>query len=93
MVGNTFDLQCFIRKGNWRMYTANGYGGGCGRCGFFKKEATGRCLPVASVFAVLSGWCYPNMLSRIPAATAEPMTPATFGPMACMRRKLLGLAS
>lgn len=28
----------------------------------------------------------PKKLSRSPAATAEPMTPATFGPMACMRR-------
>ena len=26
--------------------------------------------------------------SRAPAATAEPITPATFGPMACMSRKL-----
>ena len=25
-----------------------------------------------------------------PAATAEPITPATFGPIACMRRKLVG---
>ena len=24
--------------------------------------------------------------SKIPAATAEPMTPATFGPMACISR-------
>ena len=28
----------------------------------------------------------PNMLIRIPAATAEPITPATLGPMACMSR-------
>jgi D-arabinose 1-dehydrogenase-like Zn-dependent alcohol dehydrogenase len=28
----------------------------------------------------------PVSASRMPAATAEPMTPATFGPMACMRR-------
>ena len=27
---------------------------------------------------------YPRNDSRIPAATAEPTTPATFGPMACM---------
>ena len=32
------------------------------------------------------------MISKIPAATAEPITPATFGPIACMRRKLLGSA-
>ena len=27
-----------------------------------------------------------------PAATAEPITPATFGPMACISRKLLGFS-
>ena len=32
------------------------------------------------------------MVSRIPAATAEPITPATLGPMACIKRKLLGSA-
>ncbi len=35
----------------------------------------------------------PAKLSRTPAATAEPMTPATLGPMACISRKLWGLAS
>lgn len=35
----------------------------------------------------------PTKLSSTPAATAEPMTPATLGPMACMSRKLCGLAS
>lgn len=29
---------------------------------------------------------YPRKLSRMPAATAEPMTPATFGPIACISR-------
>ena len=29
----------------------------------------------------------------MPAATAEPITPATFGPIACMSRKFCGLAS
>lgn len=29
---------------------------------------------------------YPRNESRIPAATAEPTTPATFGPMACISR-------
>ena len=28
-----------------------------------------------------------------PAAMAEPITPATFGPIACISRKLFGLAS
>ena len=29
---------------------------------------------------------YPKKLRSTPAATAEPITPATFGPMACIRR-------
>ena len=29
---------------------------------------------------------FPNIASNPPAATAEPITPATFGPIACMRR-------
>ena len=33
------------------------------------------------------------MLRRTPAATAEPITPATFGPIACMSRKFVGSAS
>ena len=35
---------------------------------------------------------YPQKLSRMPAATALPMTPATLGPMACIKRKLRGSA-
>ena len=35
---------------------------------------------------------YPSIAIRTPAATAEPITPATFGPIACIRRKLAGLA-
>ena len=34
----------------------------------------------------------PNTLRTKPAATAEPITPATFGPIACMSRKFAGLA-
>ena len=34
----------------------------------------------------LSTFYIPIKLIRIPAATAEPITPATFGAMACMRR-------
>lgn len=34
----------------------------------------------------------PNTASRKPAAIAEPITPATFGPIACMRRKFDGFA-
>ena len=33
-----------------------------------------------------------NTARRKPAAIAEPITPATFGPIACMRRKFFGLA-
>ena len=29
---------------------------------------------------------YPSMLRRIPAATAEPITPATLGPIACINK-------
>ena len=32
------------------------------------------------------------MLIRIPAATAEPITPATLGPIACISRKLEGFS-
>lgn len=31
---------------------------------------------------------YDRNPNKAPAATAEPITPATFGPIACMRRKL-----
>src|SRR5690606_19330642 len=37
--------------------------------------------------------CELTKASRIPAATAEPITPATFGPMACISRKFCGLDS
>ena len=30
---------------------------------------------------------------KVPAATAVPITPATFGPIACISRKLVGSAS
>lgn len=32
---------------------------------------------------------YEKNPSNVPAATAEPITPATLGPIACMRRKFL----
>ena len=38
---------------------------------------------------ILSYMCasdYPRKLRRMPAATAEPMTPATFGAIACISR-------
>ena len=33
---------------------------------------------------------YPKKLNKIPAAMAEPITPATLGAMACISRWLLG---
>ena len=35
---------------------------------------------------------YKRKLIKIPAATAEPITPATFGAIACIKRWLLGSA-
>ena len=35
---------------------------------------------------------YLSMASMVPAATAVPITPETFGPMACISRKFDGLA-
>jgi hypothetical protein len=36
---------------------------------------------------------YLQTQSKTPAATAEPITPATFGPIACINKKLAGLYS
>ena len=35
----------------------------------------------------------PKIAMKVPAATAVPITPATFGPMACISRKFVGSAS
>ena len=35
----------------------------------------------------------PKIAINVPAATAVPITPATFGPIACIRRKFVGSAS
>ena len=35
---------------------------------------------------------YLNIARNTPAATAEPITPATFGPIACMSRKFDGFS-
>ena len=35
----------------------------------------------------------PKIAMKVPAATAVPITPATFGPIACISRKLVGSAS
>ena len=36
---------------------------------------------------------YPNIDRSTPAATADPITPATLGPMACISKKFDGVAS
>ena len=50
-----------------------------------KRAANGamRCAPLA---ALARYDIYFIIASIVPAATAVPMTPATFGPMACMSR-------
>ncbi len=55
-----------------------------------KKE---RLLRVAPHKIMKKKNFYPKNASSTPAATAEPMTPATFGPMACISKKLPGLHS
>lgn len=43
--------------------------------------------PRDTLFLFISEYkSYPNMLNIIPAATAEPITPATFGPIACINK-------
>ena len=50
---------------------------------FPKKKAA----PGGTTFCIPNGWkTYPQSARSTPAATAEPITPATFGPMACMSR-------
>ena len=47
------------------------------------KETKGGC----EICSRPGSFCiYPKTLSKNPAAMAEPMTPATLGPMACIRR-------
>lgn len=59
--------------------------------GLFLQEYTERSGSLRPDLS-LSAYFGPNSDNRIPAAIAEPMTPATFGPMACMSRKFLGLS-
>ena len=35
---------------------------------------------------------YLNIIKRAPAATADPITPAIFGPIACISKKFLGFS-
>ena len=52
---------------------------------------TGPLGPV--IILKMMGTAYWTSASSTPAATAEPITPATLGPMACIRRKLWGFDS
>ena len=53
----------------------------------FDAYAKKRCPNPDSVFSnMTTTLSYPRNPSIAPAATAEPITPATFGPMACMSR-------
>lgn len=58
-----------------------------------KKEGPANRNPLTTVSgrAARNAIPYPRNESRMPAATAEPTTPATLGPMACISRKLPGL--
>jgi hypothetical protein len=42
--------------------------------------------PTDNLFIINIEIFYIRKLSRIPAATAEPITPATFGPIACISK-------
>ena len=43
-------------------------------------------------YIIYIGIYYPRNANRIPAATAEPITPDTLGPIACIKRKLEGFS-
>ena len=51
-----------------------------------KPRIRGMNLPIQSFVIINNVSDYPKNPNRIPAATAEPITPATFGPMACISR-------
>ena len=53
----------------------------------FRRQGQRQKCPLKSFYT------YPKNDNRIPAATAEPITPATLGPIACINRKLEGFAS
>ena len=46
-----------------------------------------------SLIIIYIGIYYPRNANKIPAATAEPITPDTLGPIACIKRKLAGFSS
>ena len=43
-------------------------------------------------YIIYIGIYYPRNANKIPAATAEPITPDTLGPIACIKRKLEGFS-
>ena len=60
-----------------------------------KQRATKTAPPFCGGAAFIFYRKIRNQLNRLrstPAATAEPITPATLGPMACIRRKLEGFS-
>ncbi len=46
-----------------------------------------------SLIIIYIGIYYPRNANKIPAATAEPITPDTLGPIACIKRKFAGFSS
>ena len=52
-----------------------------------KEDPSGFLKFFVSFFSPLGGWFYPSVARSTPAATAEPITPETLGPIACIRRK------
>ena len=58
-----------------------------------EEKVPGRMPRTFICSAIIANSSYPSIVRSTPAATAEPITPATFGPIACMRRKLLGFSS
>ena len=51
---------------------------------FKQKKSWTAIAQLSEIYSVF--YCYARNASRIPAATALPITPATLGPIACIRR-------
>ena len=60
----------------------------CSRTQLFEKIANKKGVPRLEehLFISFSKWDYIKNPSKIPAATAEPITPATLGPIACINK-------
>ena len=50
-------------------------------------------LIYSSMILIHHSYTTPKIAMKVPAATAVPITPATFGPIACISRKFVGSAS